>query len=502
MVLLINGFVATVLFAPYFFPGANLYVDFALGGIPPLCMAYVYGKLSAGMPRSGGDYVWSARITGPLYATIQMVFILAALVYFNAFNIWQMFFVAAGAGTFGVGVALHSLYLTQVGIQLTQVSWGLPLSLIVMVAIVLLAIFGIRVYSKFCLVTVPFYFLVTIIYCVSTLMIAPSSVQPAFDAAMHFAGYNITYSSVLAQATAGGFQTTGFNWGNTLLAAVPWGFLTYVLFNFSSYSAGETKNVKTSIYNAYVLSVIVTMAVLELMTWIVYSTFGSGFLNSLAYVAGQNSSAFPISPFPNFLLALVNPAAGALVAVGLFLGWMINSTGLIIYSSRMLFAASLDRVLPSRLADVSDRFHIPHVATLLIGLICGIYLYFYWAFGAIAAILNTSIIVPIGLALPLYAAFAFPFLKPELYKRLFGSMAGASTLSAAGFIGGTGFAIYAISETSPLVSGAFLGASIYLAYEVVGVLVLVGAGIYLLARRRMASVGVDPKLIFSEIPPE
>ena len=81
-------------------------------------------------------------------------------------------------------------------------------------------------------------------------------------------------------------------------------------------------------------------------------------------------------------------------------------------------------------------------------------------------------------------------------------MAGASTLSAAGFIGGTGFAIYAISETSPLVSGAFLGASIYLAYEVVGVLVLVGVGIYLLARRRMASVGVDPKLIFSEIPPE
>ena len=41
MVLLINGFVTTVLFAPYFFPGANLYVDFAVGGIPPFCMAYV-----------------------------------------------------------------------------------------------------------------------------------------------------------------------------------------------------------------------------------------------------------------------------------------------------------------------------------------------------------------------------------------------------------------------------------------------------------------------------
>src|SRR5208283_3650916 len=305
------------------------------------------------------------------------VLIIASCVYFNAFNIWQMFFVAAGAGVFGLGVGSQNAYLTQVGIQLTQVTWGLPGSMLVMLAIIVLAILGIRVYSKFCLVTVPLYFVITLIYAVGTLMINPSSVQPAFDSAMRFAGSNVTYSSVLAQAAAGGFPATSFNWGNTLLAAIPWGFLTYVLFNFSSYSAGETKNVKSSIYNAYMLSVIVTMVVLEVMTWIVYSVFGTGFLNSLAYVAGANSSAFPVSPFTNFLLALVNPVAGALVAVGLFVGWMINSTGIIIYSSRMLFAASMDRVLPSRLGDVNDRFHIPWVATLLMGIVCGIYLWFY-----------------------------------------------------------------------------------------------------------------------------
>jgi hypothetical protein len=142
------------------------------------------------------------------------------------------------------------------------------------------------------------------------------------------------------------------------------------------------------------------------------------------------------------------------------------------------------------------------VATLTIVILSAIYLYFYWAYGAIAAILNASTSVPIGLALPLYAAFLFPIIKPDLYKRLFGSMGGAAMLSTAGFVGGTGFAIYAFSETSPLVSGAFLGASIYLAYEVVGVLVLIGVGIYLLALHRMKSVGVDPRLIFTEIPPE
>jgi len=502
MVLLINGFVTTVLFAPYFFPGANLYVCFAIGGIPPFCMAYVYGKLSSGMPRSGGDYVWSARIMGPLYATIQMVFVGGGLIYWNVFNLWDMFAIGLGPSFFGVGAAIRSSYLTTLAINLAGVGWGFPLSFVTLILITVLAIFGIRTYSRFCLLCVPTYLAIVAIYCVGTLLIPPASIQPAFDSAMRFAGYNITYNSVLSQTTASGFPATSFNWGNTLLAAMPWGFLTYVLFNFSSYSAGETKNVKTSIYNAYMLSVIVTMAVLELMTWIVYSSFTTGFLNSLAYVAGVNPSAFPVDPFPNFLLALINPVAGAIIGVGLFLGWIINSTGLLIYASRMLFAASMDRVLPSRLGDVSDRFHSPYVATVLVGILTAIYLTLYWNYGAIASILNSSIFVPIGLLLPLLAAGIFPIFKPELYKRLFGSMKGAATLSIAGFVGATGFAIYVISEISPIVSGTFLGASLDLAYEGVAALVLFGVAIYLLGRRRMKNAGVDPSLIFGEIPPE
>jgi amino acid transporter len=168
----------------------------------------------------------------------------------------------------------------------------------------------------------------------------------------------------------------------------------------------------------------------------------------------------------------------------------------------MLFAASMDRVLPSRLGDVSDRFHSPYVATVLVGILTAIYLTLYWNYGAIASILNSSIFVPIGLLLPLLAAGIFPIFKPELYKRLFGSMKGAATLSIAGFVGATGFAIYVISEISPIVSGTFLGASLDLAYEGVAALVLFGVAIYLLGRRRMKNAGVDPSLIFGEIPPE
>jgi len=502
IVLIINGFVTTVLFAPYFFPGANLYAVFALGGVPPLCMAYVYGKLSAGMSRSGGDYVWSTRIIGPIYGTIQVVFLIAALVYYNCFNLWDQFVIGLGPSFFGVGAAIHSTTLTNLAINLASVSWGFPLSFVVLIVIILIALLGIRAYSIFCRISVPTYLIVVTLFAIGVGVLSRPDVATSFNSAMAFAGLKTTYSSVLSTTTAGGYSATAFSLPNTLLAAIPWGFLTYVGFNFSSYAAGETKNVKTSIYRAYMLSWLITLIALEILTYLVYSSFTTQFLNSLAYVAGVSPSAFPVDPFPNFLLSLQDPAIGAIVGVGLFLGWMINSTGLVIFSSRMVFASSMDRLLPRSFASVSDRFHSPHVATLLIGVLSGAYLTVYWNYGAIASILNSSILIPIGLGMPLLAAGLFPIVRPSLYKRLYGSMKNAWLMSLAGFVGAAGFAIYVISETSPLVSGTFLGASLTDAYEEVGAIILVALLILAWGRYRAHKAGTTLHQIFAEIPPE
>lgn len=503
IVLIINGFVTTVLFAPYFFPGANLYAVFALGGIPPLCMAYVYGKLSAGMSRSGGDYVWSTRILGPIYGTIQVVFLIGALVYYNVFNLWDQFVIGLGPSFFGVGAAIKSLGLTTLATNLASTAWGFPLSFVVLIVIILIALLGIRAYSIFCRISVPMYLLVVTLFAIGVGILSRHDVSTSFNSAMAFSGYtNTTYQGVISTTTASGFSATAFSVPNTLLAAIPWGFLTYVGFNFSSYAAGETRNVKTSIYNAYILSWLITIIALEILTFLVYNSFTTQFLNSLAYVAGVTPGKFPVDPFPNFLLSLQDPAIGAIVGIGLFLGWMINSTGLVIFSSRMVFAASLDRILPKSLADVSDRFHSPHVATILIGVLSGAYLTVYWEYGAIASILNSSTMIPIGLAMPLLAAGLFPIVKPSLYKRLFGSMKGAWLMAVAGFVGAAGFAIYVISETSPLVSGTFLGASLGDAYAEVGVVVVIALLILAWGRHNAHKAGTTLQMIFSEIPPE
>jgi hypothetical protein len=75
-------------------------------------------------------------------------------------------------------------------------------------------------------------------------------------------------------------------------------------------------------------------------------------------------------------------------------------------------------------------------------------------------------------------------------------------MSVAGFVGAAGFAIYVISETTPLVSGTFLGANIYYAYGEVAIIILVALGILGWGRYRAHQAGTTLHTIFSEIPPE
>jgi amino acid transporter len=490
------------LFATFYFPGANLILVFLLGAVPASVMCYVYGKMGAAMPRSGGDYVWSTRVLGPIYGTVQFVFMFAMFVFWNTFNLWQMFAIGLSPAVFGVGAASANPGITQIAISLGQASLGYPLGMISLLALLVIAILGLRVYAWFVRISVPLYLLITAIFVGGVIMIDTSTFPATFDAAMKFAGYTATYNGIIQGVAAQGFNAGQFSLTNTLLAAIPWGFLTYVGFNWSSYFAGESKNVKTSMYRAYVLSVALTAVVLVLMTLVVLMKFGTVFINSVTYADATNASIFPVLPLVNFFLALSNPALGLLVGIGLYLGWFINTTGMILFMSRIIFATAFDRVIPTKFADVSERFHSPHWAIVLIGAVTAVYTTLYWYYGYVATVLNTSILVPIGLGLPLFATFLFPLVKPSLYERCFGSMRGAKTMAVCSLIGVLAFGFYAFAETTPLISGTYLGASLYLAYEVVAVLIVIGILVYVVSKWNMKKMGIDPSRIFHELPPE
>ena len=186
IVLLTNGFVATVLFATFYFPGANLAIVFALGAVPAALMVYVYGKMSAGMPRSGGDYVWSTRILGPLYGTIQFVFMFAMFIFWTAFNLWQMFAIGLSPAIFGVGVAARNTGLTQLATSLAQPSLGYPLSMVTLLALLVIALLGLKIYAWFVRISVPLYLLIAVVFMIGLLALDSSTFPGSFNDAMRF----------------------------------------------------------------------------------------------------------------------------------------------------------------------------------------------------------------------------------------------------------------------------------------------------------------------------
>ena len=85
-------------------------------------------------------------------------------------------------------------------------------------------------------------------------------------------------------------------------------------------------------------------------------------------------------------------------------------------------------MLPAKFADVSERFHSPMWAVLLVGACYTILLPLYWLTSWASVLLNTSEVLPIAFSLPVIAAIAFYFRKPELFAQTVGRRSNAIKL--------------------------------------------------------------------------
>ncbi len=500
IVLVLGGFVITALFTPLLFPGAYLPAVFLIGSVPAWAMAYIYGKLSAGIPRSGGDYVWSTRILGPLFGSVQFIFLLLATITFVGGGATEIFFFGLAQFAFGVGVGTHSSSILNLGGQLSSVSLGGPGSFLILAVVTIGALVTIRAFGWIFRITYAFYYLLTAFFIIVVLTIVPSNVPAMFNSAMSTAGVNLTYNSVIAATSSS--VPAHFSLNNTVLAAIPEGFTTFIGFNYGSYLAGETKNAKTSLMRALVLAVAVTTLLLLGMSFLIYNAFGSTFLNSLAYYYGSNPGVIPVLPTVSMLAGLTSPYVAGLLGLGIAISWAVQIMGFLVTFSRIVFAASFDRLLPSALSKVSDRFHSPYYAVLLVSVFSGAYLFFFWYYGIIAAFLNTSYVLPIGFAMPMIATLLFPIIKRDLYIRSYGSMAGARKLMLASLVGAGAFIFYIFAISTPIISGVYIGASLPLAVEVAVVGVILGLCLYAWGRWHAKTIGLDLRNVYAEIPPE
>src|ERR1700759_3598792 len=225
-------------------------------------------------------------------------------------------------------------------------------------------------------------------------------------------------------------------------------------------------------------------------------------VNADWYAAGK--WALPIFPYPVLMAAwLIHNSAVQVILLLLMSLWFFGWVGtLFLSSTRVIFAAAFDRVLPDAAAQVSAKRRVP-VASLVLMLLPAVGLAALYAYNSTFHnyTLDATLVIAVTYLGSAIAVVVLPWRKPDLWAASPASkfkVAGVPIVPVGGVItiGLLGYTLYEwLTNDAYFVNNK--GSLIYMgAMYVLAILIFVGARII---RRRQ---GIDLSLINKEIPVE
>ena len=184
-------------------------------------------------------------------------------------------------------------------------------------------------------------------------------------------GVHNAYAATNAAAVKAGYTTSSFGFGplgpTMLLVPAMMFFLLWPNWGTTLYGevrgASDFKRVFAGMFFGLWITVILTVIFLLLMA----KTVGWGFYQNLNSLDYNVTPQFGIWPYP-FMFAgwLVHNTAFQVVLILVLSLWFFGWVGtLFLSSTRVIFAAAFDRVLPDRAAEVSERRRVPVYSLLL-----------------------------------------------------------------------------------------------------------------------------------------
>jgi basic amino acid/polyamine antiporter, APA family len=523
-------------------------------------LAITYAGLIAVMPRAGGDYVWQSRILDGIPGAVAgaVTIGVGAFLVAGALNLGgagQLVLGIAGAviggvlGTRrgGIGFVLSAtgwwfilalwapIYGAILNIELVQPVAALLgvtdlgilggpsgvfiVSLIVIALVTGLVALGMAGYAR--IQRLSLYTGVGVLAVTFVLMLISSQAnfQAAFDReAQNLFGVSGAYQATIDAETGFGYafqdlNPLAFGEGTWLLIPLMLFWLLYPNWGATLYGevrgAGDFRKVLNGmlggIWAATILAVVFVLLSAKTFGWIFFQATNVNFLDLFYAVEGAPEAVTPVWSYPVLLASfLIDNRFIQIAIVVLAAAWFLGWAGtLFLSSTRMIFAAAFDRIIPEAAARVSDR-GVPWVALLLI-MVPSVILSYFYAFNAdfVALTLDATLVIAVTFFGSAFAATILPWWKRDLYQ---GSpiaryqIGGLPLISVAGAITTIFLAwvlfmwitdpLYAIGVANPN-SIIFLG-------------VLYGAAIlvYLAARFYRRSQGIDLEVIHSEIPAE
>ena len=501
-----------------FFPGGNQITAVVISGIFIFFEILTYALLIAIMPRAGGDYVWQSRVLSGAVG-----YVLSFTGYVFILWLWGPIY----------GTILSILVFTPIAAVLgnaaAAVWWsgsnGIFASSILTIVIVSIIIsLGMKRYARF----QKWCFHIGMVGLIVTYAILAASSQPGFQAAFNswtaqvFGASGDSYTAMQKIATGGGLSglagLTDWNVGPSF-ALIPFiaFFNLYPVWGATLYGEVRGSNDFKRNLKALTISLVFT-SILAILGFVLFANaFGWNFWNSANYVYwgtvyGTNPSTpalpFPIFPSPGLFAGIItNNLFVELFLIVTLSFWYWGWSGtLFITSTRVMFAASFDRIFPAKFADVNEKLHSPINAIIAMAIPTAIFSYL-WAYVSIGGTafstftLDAVLVIAVMYLGTAVTAAVLPFKRKDLYE---GSpiagykVAGIPLITIAGAI----TAFFMAWLTYQWVSNSAYGVNNQYSIYMMLILYLIAIVLYFGFKAYRKKQGFDMTKIYQQIPVE
>jgi amino acid transporter len=533
-----------------------------LSGVAVTFLAITYAGLIAAMPRAGGDYVWQSRVLDGIPGAVTGAVVGGVAVGLVAGAMGMADVTQLGAGVVGVVVgAVLGLRRGGIGFVLSATGWWfilalwapiygailnvqfvLPLSalagwtdgvtffgttdgvfvvsLIVIALVTLLVSLGMAGYARIQRLSLWIGLAALAVMFVLLLVSSQDTFRAAFDReASSLFGVSGAYQATLDAETGFGYALADldpFAFGPGTFLLVPFMMFWILYPNWGATLYGEVRGASDfrkvlngmlgGIWVTVILALVFILLAAKTFGWVFFQSTNVNFLDVYYGVEGAPAAVLPIWGYPPLLASfLIDSRIIQVILVVLFGAWFLGWAGtLFLSSTRMIFAAAFDRILPEAAARVSERRAVPWVALLLI-MVPSLVLSWLYAYNGefVSFTLDASLVIAVTFFGSAIAATILPWWKPEIYQNspvARYAIGGLPLISIAGAVT-TLFLGWTLWQW---ITNALYGIGVGNNSSIIFLGVLYGAAavLYVVARLYRRAQGVDLEAIHAEIPAE
>lgn len=409
--------------------GGNMITAVIIGAVFTIFEVILYASMISAMPRAGGDYVWQSRILGrgigflltvtgwwfilwlwvPLYGQMLAYEVLTPLAATLGFQQAALWFTTYPWGPLTSMLIVCALVFVYIGIGMKWYARVQKFSFYVGMA-GLLVIFGLLLFGS------RESFIAGLNANLPTLYGVPAGVdyyQATIDlgteAGTTFGDFGAVvglFGASFALVPMLVFQSLWPNWGSTLYGEVRgasdykrnfWGMASAILV-----TAG--------------LAIVFFLLINKTIGWEFYMNANGAFWSSIFY---GTEVAIPVWPYPVQLATFLSGSRLVqFLVISAVAFWWIGWSGTVFLSStRVIFAAALDRMLPEWVSKIETRTKTPINALLLMvipSVIISI-LYAWNIVGMQSIVLDATLVIAITFFGTAIAGIVFPWRQKSIY---------------------------------------------------------------------------------------